>query len=328
MAKMSNDFRPDRGFVGNFAALSLISLLLFFLSLSGAEAKVKAKVETEESTQLTPPPSSPSPPSSCGRIVSLAPSLTELAFALGLGGDVVGVTRYCRYPEATRSIPKVGGFLDPNYEAIFLLKPDHVLLLKEHHEAESYLKELGIDGIRVNHNTVESILESVRVLSEFCGREAEGEALLEDLNGRVERVKVRGERFLKERGGKRPRVLISIGRDVSAGGITEVYVAGKDGFYDAMIELSGGENAYLGREIKFPVISIEGLRELKPDIIIDLVPSITEEGVPLEMVKEQWRILPMKGSYRVEVLGGDYVSKPGPRFIQTLEDISRAVYLD
>src|SRR5438552_2712994 len=94
------------------------------------------------------------------RIVSLAPSITELLFALGLGDRLVGVTTYCRYPPAALRIARIGGYLTPSYEALAAARADLAILLPEHDDVRRRVEEIGIPTLRVNHNTLQGILES------------------------------------------------------------------------------------------------------------------------------------------------------------------------
>jgi iron complex transport system substrate-binding protein len=93
------------------------------------------------------------------RIVSLAPSLTETLYALGLGARVVGVTRYCAYPPEVAELPKVGGHLDPNFEAIVSLDPDLVVVIPSSSENGQRLESLGIRVLEVDQHDVQAVLE-------------------------------------------------------------------------------------------------------------------------------------------------------------------------
>src|SRR5258707_1060445 len=97
-------------------------------------------------------------PSGAARIVSLAPSITETLFELGLGDRVVGVTRYCTFPPEARTKPQVGGYYDPNFEAVTAARPDLVITLTEHHEVRNELGKLGLAFVTVDHTTVPGIL--------------------------------------------------------------------------------------------------------------------------------------------------------------------------
>jgi len=121
-------------------------------------------------TDGRPPPKAGHAP--CGRIVSLAPSITESLFALGVGDQVVGVTRYCNYPPEARAKEKVGGYQDLNYEAVLALKPDLVVLLPEHDKASQDLENLGLNLLSVDHRSIEGILDSFDVLTGACRLQA------------------------------------------------------------------------------------------------------------------------------------------------------------
>ena len=95
------------------------------------------------------------------RIVSLAPSVTEVLFEAGLGARVVGVTSYCRYPADALRIAKVGGYLTPSYEALVALHPDLVVVLPEHEDVEPRITRLGLTALRVDHRSLSGIVDSI-----------------------------------------------------------------------------------------------------------------------------------------------------------------------
>jgi iron complex transport system substrate-binding protein len=259
------------------------------------------------------------------RIVSLAPSITETIFALGRGERLVGVTRYCDYPPEARRLPKVGGYTDPDYEAIIDCRPDLVITLSasEHGRVRSALADMGVELMTVRHDRIAGIIDSLPALGRACGAEAEGRQLASDFMARMKAV---GE---KTRGRPRRKVLISFGRTMGSGGIKEVYIAGKDGFYDKLVELAGGVNAYSREVPRYPKVSVEGLLDLAPDVIIDLVPDMTQRGLSREKVMAEWTVLSeLKAvrNKRVHILTGDYVEVPGPRFILLLEDIAPLIH--
>src|SRR5690606_17941429 len=87
----------------------------------------------------------------CARIVSLAPSITETIYDLSLGSNLVGVTRFCKYPKEATLLPQIGGLLDPNIEAIVSLRPTLVVVLTEQSDIANRLKQLGLKTISVEH---------------------------------------------------------------------------------------------------------------------------------------------------------------------------------
>jgi iron complex transport system substrate-binding protein len=257
------------------------------------------------------------------RIVSLAPSVTEFLFALGAGDRVVGVTRYCDDPPAAGKLAKVGGYLDTNYEAIVSLRPDLVVLLATHREAREKLASLGVRVLAVDHESVRGILDSVPAIAAAAGADAAGEALSAGLHARVERV------ARKVAGRPRPRAMVVVGRNLAAAGIEDVYISGRDGYYDQLLALAGGENAYRDRTLKFPAVSAEGIIRLDPDFILEMISDIAERPGEMERALSRWDALSAVRAVRegkVRVFGAGYAVVPGPRFVLLLEEIARAIH--
>lgn len=286
---------------------------------SGGEPRVDAPPEMRAQSMSA----APEPPSSPQRIVSMAPSITETLFALGLGDRVVGVTRYCDYPREAETKAEVGGFVDPNYEAIVALKPDLVVLLVIHEDARKRLSQLEIRALQVDHRTVDGILESFERIGGVCDVEAAAQALIRSCRERMAAIAAKTE------GLDRPRVLLSSARALGSGRIDSVYVAGHGQWYNELIRLAGGENAYPDDGIAFPEVSGEGLLRLDPDVIVEMVPKLDEASYTKQDIIDEWKTVPGLRAVqegRVYVLGGDYVSVPGPRYVDVLEDLARILH--
>jgi iron complex transport system substrate-binding protein len=257
------------------------------------------------------------------RIVSLAPSITEVLFAIGLGTRVVGVTRYCKYPAEALKKPKVGGFFDPNYEAIVNLKPDLVIMLPEHEEAKHYFDILHLRTLTVSHASIAGIMDSIVTIGSFCGVESRAREMVANLENRMFRIKTKTE------GLYRPRTLISVGRNMGSSDLTDLYVSGKDGFYNEMIMLAGGKNIYQGGTIAFPVVSGEGVLRLNPEVIIEMIPDLGEEKLDSGTLLKEWRAsceVDAVKKNRVYLFDQDYAVVPGPRFIFLLEKMARVLH--
>lgn len=256
------------------------------------------------------------------RIVSLAPSITECLFALGLGDRVVGVTDFCDYPPEALFKSKVGGYYDLNCEAILTLQPDLVVCLPDHHEFLADLDRLGLTHLTLDHRRMTTILESLAELGRVCGVPERAQSVMAKIERRMEAVKEQGTE------GSRPRVLVCVGHNMGSAAIDEVYIAGRGGFYDEMITLAGGTNAYQD-DLAFPLVTGEGLLRLQPDIILDMVADLSEKGLREEDVLKQWSSLPdLKAvqAERVFLFTDDFVVVPGPRFIQILEKMAAAIH--
>jgi iron complex transport system substrate-binding protein len=257
------------------------------------------------------------------RIISLSPSITETLFSLNLGDKVVGVTRFCNYPPEAKDVKEVGGYLDINYEGVVALKPDLVILLPEHEKAKAYLTELKIKFLEVDNKTVSDILNSIKIIGDSCCAKSEATKLLTSIEKTILQIKEKTKNLQK------PKTLISIGRTLDATTLKDVYIAGLPTYFNELIEIAGGTNAFQNKNVAYPMISAEGLIHLNPQVIIELIPDLNEETLSKEMVLQAWKniesVEAVKNS-RVVILNSDYISIPGPRFIELLKDISKAIH--
>jgi iron complex transport system substrate-binding protein len=257
------------------------------------------------------------------RIISLSPNITEILFALGIGEKVVGVTRYCNYPPQAKEKPKVGGYLDPNYEAILSLKPDIVVLLPEFEQIKNFLSELRIKYLAVSNKTVSDILTSIDYLGKQFDTKQQAETILADIRLKMSRIRD------KTKNSPRPKVLIVIERTMGTGVIEDVYVAGKNTFYDELIQLAGGVNAFEDEKIAYPILSAEGIIHINPDFIIDLVPQLNQTGLSSANLEKDWDSLVQVNAvknHHVHIMSQDYAAIPGPRFILFLKDLAQIIH--
>jgi iron complex transport system substrate-binding protein len=151
-----------------------------------------------------------------------------------------------------------------------------------------------------------------------------GQDLRCDLENRMQEVQ---SSLSPASGRSRPRVLLAVGRSLRSGAVGEVYVSGRDGFYNDLINLAGGENAYREETLKFPALSAEGLALLDPDVIVEMIPDLSPGDDPA-LLMSYWRNLPALKAVqerRVHILVGDHVVIPGPRFILLLEEMREVI---
>ncbi|MBN2343941.1 MAG: ABC transporter substrate-binding protein [Deltaproteobacteria bacterium] len=302
-------------FAGSFVARTLL--------LNKDKLHGKPCVDTD--TAGTSAPSDESKPAYT-RIVSLAPSITETLFALGLGEQVVGVTRYCDYPHKAKLKNKVGGYYDPDNEAIVTLHPDLVVLFREHELTQQVLQTAGIEYLMVSHHSIGDILQSIETIGKQMGENSvafrKAEDLTAELNRRIAAVQ---EKALAN---DPKTVMISTGRNMGTGKIEDVYITGRDGFYHEMIQLAGGENVYQGH-VAFPVVSNEGILRLNPDVIFDMVPDLGERKLSKQAILAEWQklgALRAVKTQQVHIFTEDYVVVPGPRFVQLLEKMHQVLH--
>jgi iron complex transport system substrate-binding protein len=262
------------------------------------------------------------------RIISMTPSITETLFALGLGDKVVGVTRYCEYPREAKKKLAVGGYHDANFEAIMSLAPDLVIMLPEQEKTRQFLDQMGIATLTINNKTIPDILNTIRVIGKRCSAEEKSEKLAAQIEKAIENLRPRGANS------EHPRVLVAIGGYMRSGSLDTIVVAGKNSFYGQMVELTGGTNAYQG-SLPFPDITREGMVELNPQVIIDIV--VPPDFQPLDNAKRvaivnQWKEAASRTdaarNMRIYLMEKDYTIIPGPRFVLALADMKKMIHPD
>lgn len=250
------------------------------------------------------------------RIISLAPNITETLFVLGLGDEVAGVTRFCTWPPEVDGKPEVGGYFDPNIEAIVSLEPDLVIMLPAHQRLRFFLDELDIEHLILPNETVSEIIETIRVIGDRCGASERGAALADSLESAVDSTCHPGE------GGERPRVLIVVDRRYGTVP-EEVYAAAAGTWYDELLRAAGGMNVLKESAPAYPMLSPESLVHLQPDIIIEIVPGAEERGLDADAIIADWESFDMLEAVaggRLHVMTGRYAAVPGPRFVRLLEE--------
>lgn len=258
------------------------------------------------------------------RVISLAPSITETFFALGLMGRLVGVTDYCNYPPEARTITRVGNYLDPNYEAILTLKPDMVFLLSEHSPVKEFLKKNAIRYKEIDNHDLKSILNSFSIIGAVFGRGKEARQMQNAFSAELDSFSsVKNSSPVL----RKPRILFCVGRNgVGSGAVSELWVAGRRTFYSELIQASGAVNVITDSLVEYPALSAEGIITLKPDIIIDVMPSMDSHAA--NRGKNDWlslTIVPAVRYGRIYCLTRDYVTIPGPRIMYLLRDLRKIV---
>lgn len=259
------------------------------------------------------------------RIVSLAPSLTETLFAVGAGDRVVGVTRFCAWPEEALTRQQVGGFLDTNYESIVALRPDIVLALPSHREHRERLQSLGLRFEIIEQTTVADILASIPRIGLLTGQTVQARQVAEELTQRLETIRTH------TRDKSHPRTLLSSGRNPADNTLSEVYVVGKKSFLNDLLEIAGGENAYPNDHVEYPMLSMEGIIQLNPECVIEFVNEEDTRRYPDELYLDAWNrlhVLKAVQNGRVYLIRGAHHTIPGPSIWVTAQEIARRLHPD
>jgi iron complex transport system substrate-binding protein len=253
------------------------------------------------------------------RIVSLAPSITETLFALGLGDRVIGVTSYCTFPPEVKNIEKVGGYADANIEKIVSLHPDIVILTREHSHQKEALENFGIRTLTVDNSDFSKLRSSFVMIGKVCGASTASDSLVNVFNASIPDVNTPDS--------SKPRVLLCIGRDApGSGNIKTIFSVGRGTIYDEIIRASGGVNAFSDSFPMYPSLSYEGMIALQPDIIIDAAATMGEfdcenlvgDWIPLDRVKA----VKQKHVFCVQK---EYATVPGPRIVLLVDDFRKII---
>jgi len=252
------------------------------------------------------------------RIVSLAPSITEILFELGLNKKIVGVTDFCNYPEEAKAKPRIGGFFNPNLEAIVSLEPDLVIGISNlgNKSVIKGLVSLDIQTLMVKSFMIDDILDSVLKIGKATGVMSRADDLVLDLRKRIEKIKD------LIRGSKKVKVLFVFSYE-------PLIVAGKETFADELLSLAGGENIVRDIKGRYSRYSIEEVISKEPEVIIATVhenPSSLLKESKNVRGWEKWKNLLAVKSGRIYVVSEDFYFRPGPRFILGLEKIAEILH--
>jgi iron complex transport system substrate-binding protein len=250
------------------------------------------------------------------RVISMSPAATEILFSLSLGDRLIGVTRFCDYPPEANTIPRVADMLDISLETLLDLAPDLVVLVDLNASLRERIERLGIATFVLRQETLGELCDSIEELGRVCSVPEKGRAAADSLRG------VLAEADSLTAGLDRPRVAVAVDRDIADPVVRSLYIAGRESFYDEMIRLAGGRNAFETWGVTYPKLSAEGLIGLDPDVVIDLVGDHRiDEGVAQEDIEAQWRSLPELKALkegRIHLLTGNYALRPGPRIVRAL----------
>lgn len=287
-------------------------LLLFVIIFSVAVFSTQNTSTSEQINSDTPQ-----------RIISLAPSITETLFAVGAGPQVVGVTNFCDFPAAAQSLPKVGGYIDLNLEAVIALQPDLIILLANQQQVIEQLKQLNIPFLAVNNTTLSEIQDTISSIGLATQHQAEAKKITDKIRHQIEIIEA------KTADKPKPRVMIAMGHSIGNEHVKQVFIAGNQDFYNDLIIQAGGVNAYQGTQLKVPSLSTEGIMALNPEIIIDIFPEADDHLTDLNDAKQRWHNLHYVDAIknnRVHIIEESYATIAGPRIFLLLQQIAHLIH--
>ena len=242
-------------------------------------------------------------------------------FALGLGDRVVGVSTYCRYPAAVRSLPKVGTFLKPNVETIARLKPDLVYVHAGPNSVVSQLGALGLRAAVVERGSLSNVFVTIHQISSAAGVPDRGVRLVSELRSGLDRVQAAVA-------GRAPRkILIIVGR--RTGALADLTAVGPGSYLNDVAALAGGSNVLASTKLEYPRISLETVISLAPDIIVDvgeMGESPDDAQQRRKVTEDLWRGQTLVAAVRgggLHAVNDEAFVVPGPRIVEVARAMAR-----
>lgn len=249
-------------------------------------------------------------------IVSLAPSSTEILFALDLGDKVIGVTEVCDYPQEALAIEKMGGFQGVDVEKIIAADPDLIIADSlTTKEVVEQLESLGFPVLAIRAASVEEMLEHIELIGKAANVNEKADEVIAGLRARIDAVSQKVQDINEE---DRPLVFYEVWHDA-------LMSVGPNTFIHDVIEIAGGRSATADATTDWPVVDLENLLASNPDVLIlGHVGQTPEEA----KARPNWQSVNAVKNDRVYTINPDLFSRPGPRLVDALEELAKLLHPD
>ena len=258
------------------------------------------------------------------RLISTAPSLTEILYALGLGPQVAGVTTFCRFPPDALTKPKIGTFTQPDFERILAQRPSLVFVIPNPLDLANKLRRLGLRVEELPLDTLPQILSSITRAGELTGAQPAALRLTTQLRRDLDALRAATAR--------RPGVSVLFIIDRTPNTLQGMFAAAPGSYIDELLVAAGGRNAAPTGGGPFPKISLEQILAADPDVIIDMgdyshgraaTPDSRARKLTLWSQFPQLRAVRLKRVYDVS---SDEFVVPGPRLAQAARHLNRLLH--
>jgi iron complex transport system substrate-binding protein len=251
------------------------------------------------------------------RIISTAPSITEMLYALGLGDRVVGVTRFCRYPPEAQLKPKIGDYTSPNLEMIASLRPDLVIVQTNPVRLTERLTAMKLKVLEINQDSIAALRNSITQVAAATGSDAEAVKLLREMNAHLDQVRARAAKLPPK------RVMFVVGRTPER--LDGLVVVGQASYLNEVMQIAGGGNVFRDAKAGYPSVSLEEVLSRNPQVIVDMG-DMTDTGQVSEehkaAVVNLWKRAGSVEAVRnrqVYAVASDIFVVPGPRIVQAAD---------
>ncbi len=252
------------------------------------------------------------------RIISLAPSNTEILYALGLKDQVVGVTDYDDYPPEVKEKNSIGSFFSPNIETIVALNPDLILATTVHvGEVIPHLENLGLKVVALDPKSVDEVLAAINIVGKITGKEEEARSLTTGMQNRIQAITSKTNSLPET---KKPSVFYITWHD-------PIQTSGSGNLGDDLIMKAGGRNIFHKLE-GAPFVSLEEVVQANPEVIIAGIGMGTGGDATLQLAlnEPRFRSTTARLNNRIYPVDINLVGRPGPRIVDGLEQFARLIH--
>jgi iron complex transport system substrate-binding protein len=287
------------------AALCATSIML----LGAASAPAATYTVVDQAGRSVTVPEHP------GRIISLAPNITEILFAVGAGANVVGVSEYSNYPPEAAALPMVGTYIKPNLEAIIALAPDLVIATADGEKRAEInrLAGLGIPVYIINPRTIAGVVSTVREVGRLAGYEKAGEETAAKMKRRISEI--------RKRVASLPPVTVLLVLNTNP-----LITINGNTFQDEMIRAAGGTNIAAREKIRYPTLTYEEVVVRAPRVIVMTTMSPDEDYTSAAREWSRFTTVPAVRDGRIAVIDSDIIDRPSPRIVAGLEELARLLH--
>ena len=297
-------------------SISIFSLL--FVLLAGTSCSNRTAQPTDPSSSssrefIDEAGRTVSVPTNVERVVSLAPNLTEIIYAIGAGNRLVGNTTFCDYPAEAKTVQKVGDTLHPSIERILALKPQ-IVFISTASQLEAFTKQLNEQHISVyvtNPHNLDEIFDSMTKLADVMGTKEHAAKVVKDLRQRANNVQEK-TRQLKP---------VTVFFQVSG---EPLYTIGREAYLTDLIQRAGGISVTADVPNAFPRYSDEAALASRPEAII--LPTGGSMGPSNSTIAPPLKNSPAALNNRIIKINDDYLVRPGPRLVNGLEEMAKALH--
>ena len=302
----------SRHFTGSVVLLMILALLISTSSCSPRRNQNSSSI-TETREVIDEAGRRVRLPTHIDRIVSLAPNLTEIVYAVGAGNRLVGRTKYCDYPPEVKNVAEIGDTMTPSIERIIALKPQ-IVLVSTASQLEAFTKQLDEQKIAVyvtNPRSLEEVFRSIATLGNLFDTRERTEKLVTDLRRRADVVAAAVSPI------KRVTVFYQVSDE-------PLYTIGRESYLTDLVRRAGGVSVTADVPSGFPRFSGEAALAARPEAVI--LPTGGSMGAANSTVATALKNSPAALNNRVYKINEDHLQRPGPRLVDGLEEMARALH--